>query len=792
VELMLDPNDPEREAQMAALQRAAAEAAEGGDERDWRSRTPLPPGPAPQRDASAPSGPSPSASANGGGGGGGAAAAAAPAPHHPSAPASSDPNAKMQKASDLGRTAWALGAAEVTAEGAAAALRKVKGILNKLTPEKFERLLSQLIPLVSSYETLQGTIHQVFENAVAQPTFVAMYADLCAELDAALPEFTPAGAAAGAGPQSFKKLLANTCQEEYEATEEARVAAAAVGEDAERKAKQRVLGNVRLISELFKKGMVNDRIMALILGELLGGKDGEPVEEALEAACELLAVAGAALEGSPRSRARLDAAFVQLQRLAGAKAYSPRIRFVVRDVIELRAQHWVARRETFTAKKLDEIRTEAQAELGILDVALPGMEPLLAGLEPMPGLAPKRAEDVELFPAFRAAAPAAGGAKGEEGGKFSAFLGAYVPLPDASNATPPEAPGQAPRCVRVGVFIFLFFGGGVGGSAVGLMRGAGGQGGGEGGKYSGGEGGSLSRSSTLRGRKRPAPRRGAGRAWRPAVYSLRTPHPSPGRPRPRSPRPRAPMSLPGHTTAPRVSTPHTALPPSLPLPPPHALAAPPPSSLTPSPRARRLRRAPRTDLTPEARESLGKSLFSDFLASRDLAEAVGTAQELAAPGFGRVLVRLGVEKAFDSLDEAEQTALADLVVELAAAQALADKDVRDAVGAFVAELGDIALDVPAAPRVLGRVLGCAAAAGLLGLDVLAAQAGCVEDAEPRRALVAAALHAARDAGGEDKLAELARAAELDLTKLLTHDPEFEAHLPSAAAFAEAQGLSALL
>ena len=34
-------------------------------------------------------------------------------------------------------------------------LRKVKGILNKLTPEKFDRLLSQLIPLVHSYEVLQ-------------------------------------------------------------------------------------------------------------------------------------------------------------------------------------------------------------------------------------------------------------------------------------------------------------------------------------------------------------------------------------------------------------------------------------------------------------------------------------------------------------------------------------------------------------------------------------------------------------------------------------------------------------
>ena len=51
-------------------------------------------------------------------------------------------------------------------------------------------------------------------------------------------------------------------------------------------------------------------------------------------------------------------------------------------------------------------------------------------------------------------------------------------------------------------------------------------------------------------------------------------------------------------------------------------------------------RAPRTDLTPEERESLGKSLFTDYLSSPDLDEAVGTAQELEAPGFMSKLVQV--------------------------------------------------------------------------------------------------------------------------------------------------------
>ena len=48
------------------------------------------------------------------------------------------------------------------------ALKAVKGVLNKLTPEKFERLLQQLLDAVKSVTVLRGLITLIFENAVAQ------------------------------------------------------------------------------------------------------------------------------------------------------------------------------------------------------------------------------------------------------------------------------------------------------------------------------------------------------------------------------------------------------------------------------------------------------------------------------------------------------------------------------------------------------------------------------------------------------------------------------------------------
>ena len=71
--------------------------------------------------------------------------------------------------------------------GCAQAARAVKGILNKLTPENFDRLLQQVLDTVQDAGVLHATITLVFENAVAQPTFAFMYAQLCDRLSKARP-----------------------------------------------------------------------------------------------------------------------------------------------------------------------------------------------------------------------------------------------------------------------------------------------------------------------------------------------------------------------------------------------------------------------------------------------------------------------------------------------------------------------------------------------------------------------------------------------------------------------------
>lgn len=61
--------------------------------------------------------------------------------------------------------------------------KKVRGVLNKLTPEKFSKLVNQVRSLsIDNAERLQGVIDLVFEKAVDEPNFSVAYALMCKEL----------------------------------------------------------------------------------------------------------------------------------------------------------------------------------------------------------------------------------------------------------------------------------------------------------------------------------------------------------------------------------------------------------------------------------------------------------------------------------------------------------------------------------------------------------------------------------------------------------------------------------
>lgn len=146
--------------------------------------------------------------------------------------------------------------------------RKVRGILNKLTPEKFQKLSDDLLRTeLTSKVILQGVILLIFDKALDEPKYSSMYAQLCRRLSEEAPNFNPPHL-----PCSFRQLLLNKCKAEFENRADAldqHVGDTSLEEEERRQiAKRKMLGNIKFIGELGKLEILSESILHRCIQEV--------------------------------------------------------------------------------------------------------------------------------------------------------------------------------------------------------------------------------------------------------------------------------------------------------------------------------------------------------------------------------------------------------------------------------------------------------------------------------------------------------------------------------------------
>ncbi|MQL36405.1 hypothetical protein EI006_26805, partial [Escherichia coli] len=123
-------------------------------------------------------------------------------------------------------------------------------------------------------------------------------------------------------------------------------------EEKRTKARRRMLGNIRLIGELYKKKMLTERIMHECIKKLLGHYQQFPDEEDIEALCMLMSTIGEMID-HPKAQEHMDAYFERMGLLSNNMNLSSRVRFMLKDAIDLRKNKWQQRRKVEGPKKIE-------------------------------------------------------------------------------------------------------------------------------------------------------------------------------------------------------------------------------------------------------------------------------------------------------------------------------------------------------------------------------------------------------------------------------------------------------
>lgn len=231
----------------------------------------------------------------------------------------------------------------------AIALKAVRSSLNKITPEKFDKLATQieeamgpfLEPHPEKTNVVQEAAKQVFEKALAEPHMVSVYAKLANILVMQIAKYHAEAS------KAFRRYLISACQEQFS------VPPPAADDEHATKHRERCQVNVTFIGQLYLQKCLTGRVVQGIIADLLAPHINVNYSDQVELLCLLIKTVGSKLEDQ-----YLASVFKRLTETSAS--LEARVQFAVADVIELYQNSWVPRKEKLVPVTLAEVQAKSR------------------------------------------------------------------------------------------------------------------------------------------------------------------------------------------------------------------------------------------------------------------------------------------------------------------------------------------------------------------------------------------------------------------------------------------------
>ncbi|CAG9532137.1 unnamed protein product [Cercopithifilaria johnstoni] len=282
--------------------------------------------------------------------------------------------------------------------------KNVRSLLNKLTPSTFEELSRDFLrfEVYKNKEQMGEVINIIFDKAVEEPNFCALYSDLCKMQ-------VVKESKESKDKSKFRSALLTRCQNTFEEkrmseinnkktemekeTDERKKRELKIElMEMEARERRRMLGNIGFIGQLFRHELIVPRILNWCIVHLLKNHSESPDgdEESIECAVKMLESVGkladrqcqqqqqgsyqlgssdphahSAPQDHPQEAQKheefnTNLYFEHLKEVS--TKVSNRVRFLILNLIELRNNKWVPRTSESGPKTLEEVHDEARRE----------------------------------------------------------------------------------------------------------------------------------------------------------------------------------------------------------------------------------------------------------------------------------------------------------------------------------------------------------------------------------------------------------------------------------------------